>query len=83
MLIFCMFHVTFKNHHNIFLARLMGPMFVKHHPMDSLFAENATKLRSKTILESQDSVYDAVEAAHEGHVLAMVEQFERNTTNFL
>ena len=41
------------------------------------------KLRSKTILESQDSVSDAAKAAQEGLVLAMVEQFERNTTDFL
>ena len=41
------------------------------------------KLRSKTILDSQDSVSVAAEAAQEGLVLAMVEQFERNTTNFL
>ena len=26
---------------------------------------------------------DVVESAHEGFILAMVEQFERNTTNFL
>ena len=41
------------------------------------------KLRSKTILESQDSISDIAEAAHEGLVPAMVEQFERNTTDFL
>ena len=41
------------------------------------------KLRSKTILESQDLVYDAVEATQEGLILAMVEQFERNTIDFL
>ena len=41
------------------------------------------KLRSKTILEPQDSVYDIVETAQEGLILAMVEQFERNTTYFL
>ena len=33
-------------------------------------------------MESQDSRSDAVEAAHEGLVLAMVEQLERNATNF-
>ena len=41
------------------------------------------KLRSKTILESQDSVSDAVKVAQEGLVPAMVEQFERNTIDFL
>ena len=41
------------------------------------------KLRSKTILESQYSVFDVVETAQEGFVLAMVEQFEKKTTNFL
>ena len=41
------------------------------------------KLRSKTIYESQYSVSDVVEAAHEGFILAMVEQFEKNTTNIL
>ena len=41
------------------------------------------KLRSKTILGSWDSVSDVVEAAHKGFVLAMVEQFEKNTADFL
>ena len=41
------------------------------------------KLRIKTILESQDLVYDVIEASQEGFVLATVEQFKRNTTNFL
>ena len=41
------------------------------------------KLRSKAILVFQDSVSDVAKAAQEGLVLAMVEQFERNTTNFL
>ena len=41
------------------------------------------KLRIKTILESQDLVYDVIEASHEGFVLATVEQFKRNTTNFI
>ena len=41
------------------------------------------KLRSKTILESHDSVSDVAEATQEGLVPAMVEQFERNTTYFL
>ena len=41
------------------------------------------KLRSKTILKSQDSIIDAVEATHEGFILAIMEQFERNTTYFL
>ena len=41
------------------------------------------KLRSKTVLESHDSVSDVAEAAQEGLVPAMVEQFERKTTYFL
>ena len=41
------------------------------------------KLRSKTILESQDLVSDVVEAAHEGFVPTIVEQFEKNRTDFL
>ena len=41
------------------------------------------KLRNKIILESQDLVFDIAEAAHEGFVQAMVEQFERNTIIFL
>ena len=41
------------------------------------------KLRSKTILESQDLVSNVVETAHEGFVPAMVEQFEKNTADFL
>ena len=41
------------------------------------------KLRSKTILESQDSVSDVVEATHEGFVPTMMEQFEKNTADFL
>ena len=40
------------------------------------------KLRSKTILESQDSVSDVVEASQEGLVPAMVEQFKRNIIDF-
>ena len=40
-------------------------------------------LKSKTILESQDSVSDAAKAAYEGFVPAMVEQFEKNTADFL
>ena len=40
------------------------------------------KLRIKTVLDSQDPVSDATEVAHEGLVLAMVEQFERNTIDF-
>ena len=32
-------------------------------------------------MEFQDSVSDAAEAAHEGFVLAMVEQFERNAVD--
>ena len=41
------------------------------------------KLRSKIILESQDSVYDAVKASLEGLIPNMVKQFERNATKFL
>ena len=41
------------------------------------------KLRSKTILESQDSVSDVADTKQEGFVPAMVEQFEKNTANFL
>ena len=41
------------------------------------------KLRSKIILESHDSISDAEEAAREGLVPAMVEQFERNIVDFL
>ena len=35
------------------------------------------KLRSKTILESQDLVFDVAQAAYEGFVIAMMEQFEK------
>ena len=41
------------------------------------------KLRSKTILESQDSVFDVVKAEHEGFISAMAEQFEKNRVDFL
>ena len=41
------------------------------------------KLRSKTILKFHDSISDATETTQEGLVPAMVEQFERNTTDFL
>ena len=41
------------------------------------------KLRNKIILESHDPRFDVAEAAHEGLVLAMVEQLERNAVNFL
>ena len=41
------------------------------------------KLRSKTILESQDPVSDVAEVAQEGLVPAMVERVERNTIDFL
>ena len=34
-------------------------------------------------MESQDTVFDAVEATQEGLVPAMVEQFERNIIDFL
>ena len=54
MLVFCIFRVRLKNHYNIFLARLVGhmfvkhnpvgPIFVKHHPVDSFFVEDATKI---------------------------------------
>ena len=40
------------------------------------------KLRSKTILESQDSISDA-EATPEGFVLSIVEQFKKNKADFL
>ena len=40
-------------------------------------------VRSKTILESQDSVSDIIEATHERFVPAMVEEFEKNTVDFL
>ena len=41
------------------------------------------KLRSKIILEFHDSISDAEEAAWEGLVPTMVEQFERNIVDFL
>ena len=41
------------------------------------------KLKSKTNLESQDSVSDAAEATQEGLVPAMIKQFERNIADFL
>ena len=41
------------------------------------------KLRRKIVLESQELVSDAVETTHEELIPAMVEQFERNTTDFL
>ena len=41
------------------------------------------KLRSKIIFESQDSGFDAIEAAHEGLVPAIVEQLEKNLASFL
>ena len=57
---------------------------MKHHPLDSFFLlKMPPNLRSKIILESQDLVYDVVEATQEVLVPAMVEQFERNTVNFL
>ena len=40
------------------------------------------KLRSKIVLESQDSVSDVAESTQEGLIPTMVEQFERNTTDF-
>ena len=53
MLVFCMFRVRLKNH-NIFLACLVGPIFVKHnsvghifvkhHPVDYFFAKDVTKI---------------------------------------
>ena len=49
---------------------------MKHHLVDSFFAKKMPpKLRNKTILESQDLVSDAIEAAHKGFVPTMVEQF--------
>ena len=66
-------HVKIKNHHNIFLTHLMGPIFV----------EDATKVESKIILESQDSGSDVTKALQEGLVQARVEQLERNAVNFL
>ena len=41
------------------------------------------KLRSKTILESQDPISDVVEATPEGFVLSIVEQFKKNKADFL
>ena len=41
------------------------------------------ELRCKIILESQDSGSDTAEVAQEGLVLPMVEQLDRNATNFL
>ena len=38
--------------------------------------KNAAKLRSKTTIESPDSRSDAIEAAHEGRVPALVKQIE-------
>ena len=52
---------------------------MKHHSVDS----DANKIKKQNHLESQDLVSDAVEEAQEGLVLAMVEQFERNTADFL
>ena len=52
---------------------------MKHHSVDS----DANKIEKQNHLESQDLVSDAVEEAQEGLVLAMVEQFERNTVDFL
>ena len=56
---------------------------MEHCLVDLSLLKMSPKLRSKIILGSQDLVFDAVEAAHEGFVLAMVEQFKRNTTDFL
>ena len=58
---------------NIFLALLV----------EFLFVEDATKLRSKIILESQSLGSNAVEAAQEGLVPVMIEQLEKNAANFL
>ena len=41
------------------------------------------KLRSKIILESQDSGSDVVKETHEGLVPTMVEQLEKKATYFL
>ena len=43
---------------------------------DPFLLKNATKLRSKTIIEFSDSGSDAAEAAQEGSVLTLVEQIE-------
>ena len=43
-LIFCMFGVRLKNHHNIFLARLIGHIFVKHRPMGHIFSVDGTNV---------------------------------------
>ena len=59
--------MKFTKFNNIFLARRVG----------FIFAEYATKLRSKIVVESQDFESDAAEAAHEGIVLGMVERIER------
>ena len=83
MLVICMFCVRFKNHHNIFLARPMGCIFVKHHSVDSFFAEDATKIETLNHFGISGLVYDVVEATHEGLVPTIVEEFERNTTYFL
>ena len=50
--------------------------------MDSYFMK-WREWRSKTILKSQDSMSNAVEAVQEGLVLVVTEQFERSTIDFL
>ena len=49
MFIFCMFGVRLKNHHNIFLAHAVGHIFVKHHPIEHIFAEDDTNVFKKDI----------------------------------
>ena len=36
----CMFHVRLKNHHNIFLARPMGPIYVKQSSVGHIFVKH-------------------------------------------
>ena len=36
--------VKLKNHHNIFLVRSVGHIFVKHRLVDSFFVEDGTKI---------------------------------------
>ena len=48
-----------------------------------LCGKMTSKLRSKIVLESQDSGFEVVEAAHEGLVPAIKEQLEKNVASFL
>ena len=73
-----------KNHHNIFFGTSGRTHLCETSPVGFIFLlKMPPNLRSKIILESPDLVYDVVEATQEVLVLAMVEQFERNTVNFL